>query len=74
MAAAVIFMVHPKPFLRVLRPLVRHIANNYDELEYSETETIVLATRPLDQQTLYKSIGVDRYQSLRVLDYLRYRA
>lgn len=29
-AALVVFLVHPKPFLRLLRPVIRHIANKYD--------------------------------------------
>jgi hypothetical protein len=72
--ALVVFAVYPKPFLRLFRPLIRHVANHYDKLEYSDTETIVLSTRVLDGETLYRSIGLDPYKSLKVIDFLKYRA
>lgn len=32
--AAILFIVNPTPLLRLFRPVIRHIANKYDELEY----------------------------------------
>lgn len=44
-----IFLINPKPILKILRPAISHIGSSYKEMEYLDTQMIVFTSRPIDR-------------------------
>lgn len=44
-----LFLINPKPVLRILRPVIANIGSSYKEMEYLDTQMIVFSSRPIDR-------------------------